>query len=66
MLESTSISLLVTTTVLLKLRVSLSPPADTNVALAFSPMFLTGESPVAMLGFFLGQMRAATMSWLGF
>ena len=53
----TSMSLVVRTSVWdrqPRLRVSLSPPTDTKVALALSPTSLDGESPVAMLGFFLG------------
>lgn len=53
----TSMSLVVRTSVWdrePRLRVSLSPPTDTKVALALSPTSLGGESPVAMFGFFLG------------
>jgi len=65
-LFSTSTSWLVTTSGLLRLKVNLSPPTETKVALDLSPTSLGGESPVARLGFFLGLMRAATMSWLEF
>lgn len=54
---STSMSWLVITSCLAKVprfRVSLSPPTETKVALDLSPISLAGESPVAMLGFFLG------------
>lgn len=55
--ESVSMRLVVSTSCCVRaprLRVSLSPPTDTKVALLLSPISLGGESPVAMLGFFRG------------
>jgi hypothetical protein len=42
-----------------RLRVSLSPPTDTNVALVLSGMSLPGLSPFEMLGFFRGLITVS-------